>query len=207
MHKHSAKHRFATLLWDNLPHGGASQVHPHIHATVHTEHFYGWKIAEAKKKNVRENDVFSGYFESLRHAAERYFRDWKDKEEEKQKNFFRAIQDVHIALNLTVSLNGISVLVPIVSLRSPLMCVDNRRECSVRCPNVVSTDNTSLSVRRSDWCCSASPRLNSIVNETISRRSSRTVRSASFRLVEVFSKRKKTFFSTFPFDRPPTICS
>lgn len=41
VHQHSSKHRFATLLWDNLPHGGASQVHPHIHATVQTDHFYG----------------------------------------------------------------------------------------------------------------------------------------------------------------------
>jgi len=96
VHQHSSKHRFATLLWDNLPHGGASQVHPHIHGTVQTDHFYG-------------------HFEALRYASERYFRDWKDKNEAKQVNFFRAIQDVHIALNLTVSLNGISVIVPITS--------------------------------------------------------------------------------------------
>lgn len=41
VHKQSSKHSFATLLWDSLPHGGASQVHPHIHATVHSDHYYG----------------------------------------------------------------------------------------------------------------------------------------------------------------------
>jgi len=41
VHKQSPSHRFPTLLWDSLPHGGASQVHPHIHATVHSDHYYG----------------------------------------------------------------------------------------------------------------------------------------------------------------------
>lgn len=41
VHQQSPKHRFPTLLWDSLPHGGASQVHPHIHATVHSENYYG----------------------------------------------------------------------------------------------------------------------------------------------------------------------
>ena len=43
MHQQSPSHRFPALLWDSLPHGGASQVHPHIHATVHSEQYYGMK--------------------------------------------------------------------------------------------------------------------------------------------------------------------
>lgn len=42
VHKHSRSHRFPTMLWDSLPHGGASQVHPHIHATLHSDHYYGF---------------------------------------------------------------------------------------------------------------------------------------------------------------------
>ncbi|CAM4796225.1 unnamed protein product [Rotaria magnacalcarata] len=41
VHKQSPSHRFPTILWDSLPHGGASQVHPHIHATLHSDHYYG----------------------------------------------------------------------------------------------------------------------------------------------------------------------
>lgn len=117
VHKQSPSHRFATLLWDNLPHGGASQVHPHIHGTVHSEHFYG----KGKNRSFIENDFSrSGQFESLRYASERYYRDPESMSTHGQRNYFRAIQDIHLAFNLTVSLNGLSVLVPLVSVRAVL---------------------------------------------------------------------------------------
>jgi len=96
VHQQSPKHRFPTLLWDSLPHGGASQVHPHIHATVHSENYYG-------------------QFETIRYSSERYFRDYENVKNHRNKNFFRSIQDIHMALNLTVSLNGLTVIVPITS--------------------------------------------------------------------------------------------
>jgi hypothetical protein len=113
VHKQSSKHSFATLLWDSLPHGGASQVHPHIHATVHADHYYGeWREGEAKSQDISSRP---GQFESLRFASERYFRDSEHLKTFQSKNYFRTIQDIHTALNLTVSLNGLTVLVPIVS--------------------------------------------------------------------------------------------
>ncbi|CAF4196508.1 unnamed protein product, partial [Rotaria socialis] len=96
VHKQSPSHRFPTMLWDSLPHGGASQVHPHVHATLHSDHYYG-------------------QFESIRFASERYYRDHENVKKHHQKNYFRAIQDIHMAFNLTVSFNGITVLVPITS--------------------------------------------------------------------------------------------
>ncbi|CAF4067454.1 unnamed protein product [Rotaria sp. Silwood2] len=95
-HKESPLHRFPTILWDSLPHGGASQVHPHIHATLHSDHYYG-------------------QFESIRFASERYYRDYDNVSKRREKNFFRAIQDIHMAFNLTISFNGVTVLVPITS--------------------------------------------------------------------------------------------
>ncbi|CAF1092813.1 unnamed protein product [Adineta ricciae] len=96
VHKQSPAHRFPTLLWDSLPHGGASQVHPHIHTTVHSDHYYG-------------------QFESIRSTAEQYYRDYKSVEGHQQTNYFRALQDVHAALNLSLSLGGITVFTPITS--------------------------------------------------------------------------------------------
>jgi hypothetical protein len=144
VHKQSPSHRFPTLLWDNLPHGGASQVHPHIHATVHSNHYYG----EIKKKLLFIFFFlfvsFKGHFESIRFAAERYFRDYENDENHRQKNYFRAIQDIHIAFNLTVSLNGISVLVPIVSDQLLLIYVDDLLKYLVHYLNVVLNDNDLL---------------------------------------------------------------
>ncbi|CAF1220692.1 unnamed protein product [Adineta steineri] len=96
VHKQSPSHRFPALLWDSLPHGGASQVHPHIHATVHSNHYYG-------------------QFESIRSASEQYYRDYKHVKNQKAKNYFRTMQDIHTALNLTISLSGLTILVPITS--------------------------------------------------------------------------------------------
>ncbi|CAF0927047.1 unnamed protein product [Rotaria sordida] len=96
VHKQSSSHRFPTLLWDSLPHGGASQVHPHIHATLHSDHYYG-------------------QFESIRFASERYYREYINISKHGKKNFFRTIQDIHMAFNLTISFNGITVLIPITS--------------------------------------------------------------------------------------------
>ncbi|UJR07775.1 hypothetical protein I4U23_012058 [Adineta vaga] len=96
VHKQSPTHRFATLLWDSLPHGGASQVHPHIHTTVHSDHYYG-------------------QFESIRSAAEQYYRDYRTVKQHKQRNYFRALQDVHAALNLSISLGGLTIFTPITS--------------------------------------------------------------------------------------------
>jgi hypothetical protein len=114
VHKQSPSHRFPALLWDSLPHGGASQVHPHIHVTVHSDQYYGLR----KKKKIfflRKIFFFSGQFESLRFASERYYRDYENVKKHRQKNYFRAIQDIHMALNLTISLNGLTVILPIVS--------------------------------------------------------------------------------------------
>ena len=62
----------------------------------------------------------SGQFESLRYASERYYLDPDSMSTHGQRNYFRAIQDIHLALNLTVSLNGLTVLVPLVSVRAVL---------------------------------------------------------------------------------------
>lgn len=58
-----------------------------------------------------------GQFETIRYSSERYFRDYENVKNHRNKNFFRSIQDIHMALNLTVSLNGLTVIVPIVSDR------------------------------------------------------------------------------------------
>lgn len=59
--------------------------------------------------------VSSGHFESIRYASERYYQSYEHVEKHLQKNYFRAIQDIHIALNLTISLNGLTIILPIVS--------------------------------------------------------------------------------------------
>ena len=115
MHQQSPSHRFPALLWDSLPHGGASQVHPHIHATVHSEQYYGTKNIHLSLSLCLIHCFSSGHFESIRFASERYYREYEHVEKHLQKNYFRAIQDVHVALNLTIFLNGLTILLPIVS--------------------------------------------------------------------------------------------
>ncbi|CAF0788593.1 unnamed protein product [Didymodactylos carnosus] len=89
VYKKSPLHQFPVLLFDMFPHGGASQVHPHIHAAVNSHHYYG-------------------QFESIRSASEIFYREYKI-------NYFQQLQDIHMALNLTLSLGGITVIVPITS--------------------------------------------------------------------------------------------
>jgi hypothetical protein len=81
-----------------------------------------------------------GQFEAIRFASERYYRDYENVKKHRQKNYFRAIQDIHIALNLTISLNGITVLVPIVSHQLLLINVDDQLKYSVHYQNVVLND-------------------------------------------------------------------
>ena len=82
-----------------------------------------------------------GQFESIRFASERYYRDYQNVKKHRQKNYFRALQDIHMAFNLTVSLNGITVIVPIVSHPLLLIYVVDRIEYSVHYPIVVLDDN------------------------------------------------------------------
>jgi hypothetical protein len=63
VHKQSPSHRFPALLWDSLPHGGASQVHPHIHVTVHSDQYYGLR----KKKIFFFAENFFSFQVNLNH--------------------------------------------------------------------------------------------------------------------------------------------
>ena len=49
--------RYPVLLWDTLPHAGASQVHPHIHALTDPSQYIGtWGVL-----NTASRHYFSKY--------------------------------------------------------------------------------------------------------------------------------------------------
>jgi hypothetical protein len=85
--------------------------------------------------------LFQGQFELLRSASEQYYRDYKNGKKHQQKNYFRALQDIHTALNLTISLSGLTVLIPIVSHRLLLRYVGDQLRYLVHYQNVVLNDN------------------------------------------------------------------
>lgn len=74
MHGDYINYAYPVLLWDFLPKGGASQVHPHLQCTITDNRYYG-------------------NFEILRNGAEKYFKVTNN-------NYFNDFIKIHSTLGL-----------------------------------------------------------------------------------------------------------
>lgn len=77
------------ITWDLLPKASASQIHPHLHATL-------------------TDDIYYGMLEGWYKAADKYFSRWNS-------NYFKDLLEIHDALGLTVhykSAAAIATLTP-----------------------------------------------------------------------------------------------
>jgi galactose-1-phosphate uridylyltransferase len=80
--------RYPNLIWDNLPHAGASQVHPHVHTMMDPSQYYG-------AHHIQQE------------AARRYHQYTGNK-------FWDDLIEIHHALGLTVSLGSAVAVAPLV---------------------------------------------------------------------------------------------
>ncbi|XP_071438723.1 uncharacterized protein [Hetaerina americana] len=81
--------RFSNVLWDSLPHAGASQLHPHIHGLMDSEHYYG--ILE------EQNAASLEYYEAT------------------GNNYWEDIIEIHHALGLTKRFGGAIAITSLTS--------------------------------------------------------------------------------------------
>jgi galactose-1-phosphate uridylyltransferase len=79
---------YPILLWDFLPKGGASQVHPHLQCTIN-------------------NDKYYGNFEMIRNGAESYFKATKN-------NYFNDFVKIHNNLGLSIIHKKSAIIFPLV---------------------------------------------------------------------------------------------
>ncbi|XP_046406143.1 uncharacterized protein LOC124171040 [Ischnura elegans] len=57
--------RFPNILWDSLPHAGASQVHPHVHGLMDTDHYYGI-LEEQNRASIEYHEATgNNYWEDI----------------------------------------------------------------------------------------------------------------------------------------------
>ncbi|KAG1683431.1 hypothetical protein GQR58_009977 [Nymphon striatum] len=76
VHSSDRSYRYPMVMWDTFPHGGASQVHPHVQASIDKSGYYG-------------------LFETIRNSADAYSQDY-----EGMNNYFTDLKDLHSALGL-----------------------------------------------------------------------------------------------------------
>lgn len=88
-HEIDPNQKYPSLLWDTLPHAGASQVHPHIHGLLDTHQY-------------------AGRFESLHQLAKQYYSTLK-------RSFWSDFVKLHYALGLGVSSGDAIIILPLVS--------------------------------------------------------------------------------------------
>ncbi|CAL8144873.1 unnamed protein product [Orchesella dallaii] len=81
--------KYPSLMWDALPHAGASQVHPHIHGVLDAYQYVGG-------------------FESWHQVSIQYFKKY-------QRSFWSDFVQLHVALGLSISHGEAIALVPIVA--------------------------------------------------------------------------------------------
>lgn len=90
--------RYPNLIWDNLPHAGASQVHPHVHTMMDPSQYYG-------AHHIQQE------------AARRYHQYTGNK-------FWDDLIEIHHALGLTVSLGSAVAVAPLVHLKTGIFAYD-----------------------------------------------------------------------------------
>ncbi|XP_045164722.2 uncharacterized protein LOC123528789 isoform X2 [Mercenaria mercenaria] len=78
VYKLDSMHKYPSLIWDLLPHAGASQVHPHVHGFL-------------------DKDAYQGAMELWRKAALDYNTDVPN------HNYFTDVIEIHSILGLTVT--------------------------------------------------------------------------------------------------------
>lgn len=82
--------RYPSMLWDSLPHAGASQVHPHLHG-------------------ILDNKQYAGNFEIMHQNSLKYYK-------EHQRSLWSDFIMVHNAFGLAIREGNAVALVPLVSL-------------------------------------------------------------------------------------------
>ena len=85
--KPNSNYLYPVLLWDFLPKGGASQVHPHLQVTVNNERYYG-------------------NFEIIRNGAEKYYKSTNN-------NYFTDFVKIHNILGLSLIHENAVAIFPI----------------------------------------------------------------------------------------------
>lgn len=81
--------RYPSILWDVLPHAGASQVHPHVHGLLGVHQY-------------------SGAFEKLHAISQEYYA-------KHHRSYWTDLIKVHDALGLVVRFGDAVAMVPLVS--------------------------------------------------------------------------------------------
>ncbi|KAF4523956.1 hypothetical protein B566_EDAN012428 [Ephemera danica] len=71
VHRIDPTAKYPVMIWDNLPHAGASQLHPHLHGMLDPEQYYGAihiQYEAAKKYSIyTDNDYWEDFIE-IHHA-------------------------------------------------------------------------------------------------------------------------------------------
>jgi galactose-1-phosphate uridylyltransferase len=83
----NSNYLYPVLLWDFLPKGGASQIHPHLQVTINNERYYG-------------------NFEIIRNGAEKYYKLTNN-------NYFTDFIRIHNMLGLSLIHENAVIIFPI----------------------------------------------------------------------------------------------
>jgi len=84
--------RFPSVLWDSLPHAGASQVHPHVHGLL-------------------DDKQYVGAYEELHQSSKKYYQEYG-------RYLWQDFILIHKLLGLTVEEGRAVAVVPVVSFQS-----------------------------------------------------------------------------------------
>lgn len=105
VHSMDSRYRYPHMMWDVLPEGGASQVHPHVHGTITLGHYYG------KVENIRQ-------------AAEKYHQLYPG------RNYFTDLTELHQSLGLAVSYGNATAFAHLTPQKDNEIVIISREPCN-----------------------------------------------------------------------------